>query len=441
MVSAIKIDGSQAARTGARGDRGRAPAAIGDRHIVRRRARARAGRAERSTSSCSAGTYIRTLGRRPRPPAGRWRPPAQPAPHGGRRVHDRRGRSARRRARCCRSTPPCDRCRRSTVADDVAGADRQRARAARGSTAPGRGRCTTAIADCSPCTRRSATPRPSPPSCFPPRPTGSVGSVLVVTDTSKQPFPGETTVITIGAYDGLHLGHQAVIAQVRAIAAERGAKSAVVTFDRHPATVVRPESAPKLLTDDEQRLELFEQTGIDAAVVLPFDEHQAQEPPLAFIERVLFKCLRTEVRRRRRRLPLRPPPRGQRRPAARGRFDLRVRGRAVAPRAPRRRRRRAGQQHGHPACPRRRRRRAGGDDARSSVRGARRGGGRRQAWPLARLPDRQRRSSQPGVPARRRGVRRLVRAPRRRASTPAPSTSAAGRRSTSTPITRCSRPT
>jgi riboflavin kinase / FMN adenylyltransferase len=118
--------------------------------------------------------------------------------------------------------------------------------------------------------------------------------VLVVTDTTKQPFPDATTVITIGAYDGLHLGHQAVIAQVRAIAAERRARSAVVTFDRHPATVVRPESAPKLLTDHEQRLELFEQTGIDAAVVLPFDEHQAQESPLAFIERVLFKCLRTE---------------------------------------------------------------------------------------------------------------------------------------------------
>jgi riboflavin kinase/FMN adenylyltransferase len=119
--------------------------------------------------------------------------------------------------------------------------------------------------------------------------------VLVVSDTSKQPFPNERTVITIGAYDGLHLGHQAVIAQVREIAAERGAKSAVVTFDRHPAMVVRPESAPKLLTDHEQRLELFEQTGIDAAVVLPFDEHQAQESPLGFIERVLFKCLRTEV--------------------------------------------------------------------------------------------------------------------------------------------------
>jgi riboflavin kinase/FMN adenylyltransferase len=118
--------------------------------------------------------------------------------------------------------------------------------------------------------------------------------VQVVTDASTVPFPDERTVITIGAYDGLHLGHQAVIAQVRALAAERSARSAVVTFDRHPATIVRPESAPKLLTDHTQRLELFDASGVDAVVVLPFDEAQSQEPPLSFIERVLVKCLRTE---------------------------------------------------------------------------------------------------------------------------------------------------
>jgi riboflavin kinase/FMN adenylyltransferase len=117
---------------------------------------------------------------------------------------------------------------------------------------------------------------------------------LVIVDATNPPFPGERTVLTIGAYDGLHRGHQAVIAQVRALAAERGARSAVVTFDRHPATIVRPESAPKLLTDPAQQLELLEATGIDAAVVLPFDEAQSQESPLSFIERVLVRCLRAE---------------------------------------------------------------------------------------------------------------------------------------------------
>ncbi len=118
--------------------------------------------------------------------------------------------------------------------------------------------------------------------------------MLVITDALTDPVPGERTVLTIGAYDGLHHGHQAVIAQVRALAAERGARSAVVTFDRHPATIVRPESAPQLLTDQDQRMELLEATGIDAAVVLPFTVAVAEESPLGFIERVLVKCLHAE---------------------------------------------------------------------------------------------------------------------------------------------------
>ena len=118
--------------------------------------------------------------------------------------------------------------------------------------------------------------------------------MLVLTDASSSPFPNERTIITIGAYDGLHHGHQTVISEVRQMAAARGARSAVVTFDRHPATIVRPESAPKLLTDRDQRMELLEMTGIDAAVVLPFDEEQSRESALSFIERVLVKCLRTE---------------------------------------------------------------------------------------------------------------------------------------------------
>lgn len=114
----------------------------------------------------------------------------------------------------------------------------------------------------------------------------------IVTDPATQPFPDERAVVTIGVYDGVHLGHQAVIAQVRELAAERGARSAVLTFDRHPAVIVRPESAPLLLTDPEHRLELFAETGIDAAVVLAFDAVRAAERPEEFAERVLVDCLR-----------------------------------------------------------------------------------------------------------------------------------------------------
>lgn len=97
--------------------------------------------------------------------------------------------------------------------------------------------------------------------------------------------------MTIGAYDGVHLGHQAVIGQVRALADQRGLQTVVVTFDRHPATVVRPESAPKLLTDLDQKLELLAATGVDATYVITFDAEQATETAEEFVDEVLVGCL------------------------------------------------------------------------------------------------------------------------------------------------------
>jgi riboflavin kinase/FMN adenylyltransferase len=115
--------------------------------------------------------------------------------------------------------------------------------------------------------------------------------VRIITDLSTPPWPGERSVITIGAYDGVHSGHREVIAAVRASAAASGARSVVVTFDRHPAFVVRPESAPRLLTDLDQKLELLAATGVDATVVITFDEAQSQEDPAGFVTRVLVDCL------------------------------------------------------------------------------------------------------------------------------------------------------
>ena len=113
----------------------------------------------------------------------------------------------------------------------------------------------------------------------------------VITELDPPPFPGQRTVLTIGAYDGVHLGHRAVIAEVRAAAEAIGARSVVMTFDRHPASVVRPESAPQLLTGSEQRLELLAETGVDAVVIVRFDEAQSHETPESFIERVLIGAL------------------------------------------------------------------------------------------------------------------------------------------------------
>jgi riboflavin kinase / FMN adenylyltransferase len=118
--------------------------------------------------------------------------------------------------------------------------------------------------------------------------------VQVITDVTDPPWDGNT-VVTIGAYDGVHLGHQAVISEVRRLAAERSAKSAVVTFDKHPALIVRPESAPQSLTDLDQKLEMLAATGIDAAVVVTFDEHRASEEPEDFVKEVLVDGLHAVV--------------------------------------------------------------------------------------------------------------------------------------------------
>jgi riboflavin kinase/FMN adenylyltransferase len=113
----------------------------------------------------------------------------------------------------------------------------------------------------------------------------------VITDLRACPAPAHGTVVTIGAYDGVHLGHRALIGRVRQMAADLGCHSAVVTFDRHPATVVRPESAPKLLTDLEQKLELLAETGVDYTAVVHFDKARSQESAEDFVREVLVGAL------------------------------------------------------------------------------------------------------------------------------------------------------
>src|SRR5207245_235149 len=89
----------------------------------------------------------------------------------------------------------------------------------------------------------------------------------------KVPLPLVEAVGPVVGFAGVRFGHRALGRLVRERAAERGLPTALVTFDRHPAQVVRPESAPKLLTGLAQKLELLEATGlVDHAVVLTFDE-------------------------------------------------------------------------------------------------------------------------------------------------------------------------
>jgi riboflavin kinase/FMN adenylyltransferase len=103
--------------------------------------------------------------------------------------------------------------------------------------------------------------------------------------------PGPGTAVTIGAYDGVHLGHRALLRDLCDRAAAAGLSSVVVTFDRHPAYVVRPESAPKQLTGLEQKLELLAACGVDRTLVVPFDEARANETAEDFVREILAEQL------------------------------------------------------------------------------------------------------------------------------------------------------
>jgi riboflavin kinase / FMN adenylyltransferase len=106
-------------------------------------------------------------------------------------------------------------------------------------------------------------------------------------------MPG--TAVTIGAYDGVHLGHRALLRELVDRAEAAGLSPVVVTFDRHPASVVRPESAPTVLTDLDQKLELLAQCGIDRTVVVPFDRARADESAEDFVAEVLVDELGAQL--------------------------------------------------------------------------------------------------------------------------------------------------
>jgi riboflavin kinase/FMN adenylyltransferase len=90
--------------------------------------------------------------------------------------------------------------------------------------------------------------------------------------------------VAVGEFDGVHLGHREVI---------RG-NDTVLTFEPHPLQVVRPEAAPKLLTDFERRAELIGELGVEELVVIPFDQRFASLGPQEFIDEVLVNRLSAE---------------------------------------------------------------------------------------------------------------------------------------------------
>jgi len=100
------------------------------------------------------------------------------------------------------------------------------------------------------------------------------------------------SVVTIGAFDGIHLAHLELLRLVRERAAQKGAVSVAITFEPHPLRVLAPQKAPKLLTPHPVRLELLAASGVDRLLVLPFTRDFSLWPPEKFVEEVLAKALR-----------------------------------------------------------------------------------------------------------------------------------------------------
>ncbi|MBI4796992.1 MAG: bifunctional riboflavin kinase/FAD synthetase [Deltaproteobacteria bacterium] len=100
------------------------------------------------------------------------------------------------------------------------------------------------------------------------------------------------TVVTIGNFDGVHLGHRAILARVHQRAKELEAQSVAVTFDPHPLKVLRPEASLPLLTTPEQKISLMAASGLDAVVVLPFTREFAGLPAREFVQRYFLERLK-----------------------------------------------------------------------------------------------------------------------------------------------------
>jgi len=108
-------------------------------------------------------------------------------------------------------------------------------------------------------------------------------------------YAPKVSVLAIGNFDGIHLGHQAILKRAADLAAKTGAVATALTFEPAPRKVLRPETAPKRLSTNGQRLEWFRVVGVEAAVVMPFTLELSQLTPQEFVERILVAQLRVRT--------------------------------------------------------------------------------------------------------------------------------------------------
>ena len=114
--------------------------------------------------------------------------------------------------------------------------------------------------------------------------------MIVFRDPVEVPAGFGPTVVAIGKFDGVHTGHRAVIDRARVDASD-GARVVAVTFDRNPLSVLRPEKCPADVIGPHQKLDLLERAGVDATLLLTFDEALAAIPAEEFVRGILVDAL------------------------------------------------------------------------------------------------------------------------------------------------------
>lgn len=106
--------------------------------------------------------------------------------------------------------------------------------------------------------------------------------------------PLVNSALTVGNFDGLHIGHRTIMKTVIARARALGGEAAVYTFDPHPRKVLQPDRAPRLLTTLEQKLELLDTLGVDLVIVEPFTLELARLPAERFVREILYERIRPQ---------------------------------------------------------------------------------------------------------------------------------------------------
>jgi riboflavin kinase / FMN adenylyltransferase len=113
--------------------------------------------------------------------------------------------------------------------------------------------------------------------------------MLLVRDLDALPLSDEPSVVTVGFFDGVHLGHRAVLDATVSQARARGVRSVAITFDRHPREILTPGNEPRLLTTVERKARLIDEAGIDVLLVLGFTAEFSRVPAEGFVRDVLVE--------------------------------------------------------------------------------------------------------------------------------------------------------